>query len=132
MGGRIHRLAADTLGAKLYTALFLLLYAAIFSKLQPFPLEQLPWLTIAITVNAVFGFVFFYKALELLDVSKVAIIRTLDPFIVVAYALAVFHTLPSLQQLVGGAIVVAGVLTTMYGHNIRTMLRTVKWLPWFG
>lgn len=116
----------------LYTALFLLLYAAIFSKLQPFPLGQLPWLTIAITVNAVFGFVFFYKALELLDVSKVAIIRTLDPFIVVVYVFAIFRTVPDLNEIIGGTLVVAGVLVTMYGHSIRTMLRAVKWLPWFG
>lgn len=116
----------------LYTALFLLLYAAIFSKLQPFPLAQLPWLTIAITVNAVFGFVFFYKALELLDVSKVAIIRTLDPFIVVVYVFAIFRTVPDLNEIIGGTLVVAGVLVTMYGHSIRTMLRAVKWLPWFG
>ncbi|MBI2142964.1 DMT family transporter [Candidatus Woesearchaeota archaeon] len=116
----------------LYTAAFLLIYAAALSKLQPFPPAQLPMLTFAIAINAVVGFVFFYKALELLDVSKVAIIRTLDPFIVVAYALAAFHTLPSQQQLIGGALVIAGVLITMYGHNIRTMLRAVKWLPWFG
>ena len=116
----------------LYTALFLLAYAAAFSKLQPFPLEQLPWLTIAIIINAIFGFVFFYKALELLDVSKVAIIRTLDPFVVVVYALVIFQTLPSLNELFGGTLVVIGVLVTMYGPNIRTLVRLVKGLPWFG
>ncbi|MBI3036548.1 DMT family transporter [Candidatus Woesearchaeota archaeon] len=116
----------------LYTALFLLIYAVAFSKLQPFPVSQLPLLTLAVAVNAVLGFVFFYKALELLDVSKVAIIRTLDPFVVVIYALIAFHTLPSLQQFLGGTLVVAGVLVTMYGHAIQTLLRTVKGLPWFG
>lgn len=116
----------------LYTALFLLIYAVAFSKLQPFPASQLPFLTVAVAVNAVLGFVFFYKALELMDVSKVAIIRTLDPFIVVAYALAIFHTIPDLNEIIGGTLVVAGVLVTMYGHSIRTVLRAVKWLPWFG
>ncbi|MBI2144281.1 DMT family transporter [Candidatus Woesearchaeota archaeon] len=116
----------------LFTALFLLVYALAFSKLQPFPISQLPLLTAAIVVNAIFGFVFFYKALELTDVSRVAIIRTLDPFIVVLYALALFHTLPALNEFVGGLLVVSGVLVTMYGHSITTMLRTVKWLPWFG
>lgn len=116
----------------LYTALFLLIYAAVFSKLQPFPLEQIPFLLIAVIVNALFGFVFFYKALELLDVSKVAIIRTLDPFVVVVYALVLFHTLPTFNEFVGGTFVVIGVLVTMYGHNIPTLLRAVKGLPWFG
>ncbi len=116
----------------LFTALFLLAYAAAFSKLQAFPVDRLPFLTLAIVVNAIFGFIFFYKALELLDVSKVAIIRTLDPFIVVIYVLAIFHTVPDQNELIGGTLVVAGVLVTMYGHSIRTMLRTVKWLPWFG
>lgn len=116
----------------LFTALFLLAYAASFSKLQAFPIDRLPFLTVVIVVNAIFGFVFFYKALELIDVSKVAIIRTLDPFIVVVYALAIFHTVPDINELVGGTMVVAGVLVAMYGHGIRTLLRTVKWLPWFG
>ena len=116
----------------LYTAAFLLIYAVASSKLQPFPAEQLPLLTAAIIINAIIGFVFFYKALELLDVSKVAIIRTLDPFIVVIYALVVFHTMPTAQQIMGGTLVVTGVLVTMYGHALTTILRTVKWLPWFG
>lgn len=116
----------------LFTALFLLTYAAAFSKLQAFPMQQLPFLTVVIVVNAIFGFVFFYKALELIDISKVAIIRTLDPFVVVVYALIVFQTLPALNELAGGALVVTGVLITMYGRGIRTLLRTVKWLPWFG
>ena len=92
----------------------------------------MPFLTAAIVVNAIFGFVFFYKALELIDVSKLAIIRTLDPFVVVIYMLALFHTLPALNEFVGGTLVVAGVLVTMYGHNIRTLVRLVKGLPWFG
>lgn len=115
-----------------YTTVFLLLYAVVFSKLQAFPVNQLPLLAAGTTINAVVGFVFFYKALELVDVSKVAIIRTLDPFIVVVYVLALFRTLPSAQQFLGGTLVVAGVLVTMYGHNVRTIVRLVKGLPWFG
>ncbi len=116
----------------LYTAAFLGLYALLTSKLQPFPMGQVPFLTVAIVINAVFGFVFFYKALELMDVSKVAIIRTLDPFIVVIYALALYRAIPDARELAGGTLIVAGVLVTMYGHSIRTMIRAVKWLPWFG
>ena len=116
----------------LFTALFLFIYAFAFSKLHAFPLQQVPPLALAIVINAILGFIFFYKALELLDVSKVAIIRTLDPFVVVVYALLAFRTLPSTNQFLGGTLVVAGVLVTMYGHNVRTVLRTVKWLPWFG
>ncbi|MBI2145516.1 DMT family transporter [Candidatus Woesearchaeota archaeon] len=116
----------------LYTAIFLGTYAAAFSKLQPFPIEQLPLLTVAIVINAVFGFVFFYKALELVDVSKVAVIRTLDPFVVVIYTMVLFQGIPTGKEVLGGTLIVAGVLTTMYGHGIRTILRTVKWLPWFG
>ncbi|MBI2137870.1 DMT family transporter [Candidatus Woesearchaeota archaeon] len=118
----------------IFTAMFLLAYAAAFSKLQPFPISQLPLLFIAIAINAILGFVFFYKALELVDVSKVAIIRTLDPFIVIVYALLIsgFHDIPTTREFMGGTLVVAGVLVTMYGHNITTMIRTVKWLPWFG
>ena len=115
-----------------YTALFLLIYALIFSKLETFPISQLGSLSAGIVINAVVGFVFFYKALELIDVSKVAIIRTLDPFIVVIYAFIAFHTFPSLSQFWGGTLVVVGVIVAMYGHALPTLLRTVKGLPWFG
>jgi len=67
-----------------------------------------------------------------MDVSKVAIIRTLDPFIVVIYAFIAFHTFPSLSQFWGGTLVVVGVIVAMYGHALPTLLRTVKGLPWFG
>ncbi len=116
----------------LFTATFLAIYAAALSKLQPFPAGQLPLLLVAVVLNAVLGFVFFYKSLELLDVSKVAVIRTVDPFVVVVYALAYFGTIPHPRELIGGLLVITGVLVTMYGHGITTMLRTVKWLPWFG
>ncbi len=115
-----------------YTALFLLIYALFSSKIQAFPAGQLPLLIAGVAINAVIGFVFFYKALELMDVSKVAIIRTLDPFIVILFAFAAFQTLPSLTQFAGGSLVVAGVMVTMYGHKVTTLLRAVKGLPWFG
>lgn len=114
-----------------YTGLFVLAYAIITGKLQPFPIAQLPLLTGAVVINALVGFIFLYKALELLDVSKVAVIRTLDPFVVVVFAFLFFRSMPSMSELVGGSLVVAGVLVATYGHSITTILRTVKWLPWF-
>lgn len=111
-----------------YTAIFVTIYAAATRTLQPFPAHQLPLLTVAVIINAVIGFILLYKALELLDVSKVAVIRTLDPFVVIIFALAAFHTIPSLSQLIGGTLVVIGVLVTIYGHTLRKMLKAA--VPW--
>jgi drug/metabolite transporter (DMT)-like permease len=114
-----------------YTAVFLTIFAVATSQLHSFPINQLPQLVGAVIINAVIGFVLLYKALELLDVSKVAIIRTLDPFIVVIFAFAVFQTFPSTNQLIGGSLVITGVLVTIFGHNIKTLMRITK-VPWIG
>lgn len=65
---------------------------------------------IAGTLGAAIGITFFYKALDLADLSKVNIIRTIDPFVVVLYAFLFLQEIPTLNQLLGGSIIVFGVI----------------------
>lgn len=101
----------------LYTAILLLVYALIFSKIRSFPAGQLPLVAVAVTVSVILSLIFYYKALQLLNLSKIAIIRTLEPFMVAVLALIVFRTLPSTNQLVGGTLVVIGVFLTIVGYK---------------
>lgn len=79
------------------------------------------------TASAVIGFIFWYKAIERMDVSKAAIIRTVDPFIVMVYAFLIFSTAPTQKELIGGTLIVAGViLSELKLGKVKDALK----LPW--
>lgn len=59
-------------------------------------------------LSAVVGFVFYFKALEISDMSKVASIQSLNPFIVFVYSLIFLGIIPTEMQLVGGVIIGLG------------------------
>ena len=116
----------------LFTSAFLLIFVLVTSSLQPVPYSALPVLIIGAGIIATTGFVFYYKALEHADISKVAVIRTLDPFMVVIYAYIAFRTLPLFQEIFGGSLIVFGVLIITLKHRIRQALSNFKSMPWFG
>ncbi|MBI3052002.1 DMT family transporter [Candidatus Woesearchaeota archaeon] len=92
------------------TFLLLLPLLASMGSLGPVPAEMLPVIIIGSTASAVAGFIFWYKALQGMEMSKGVIVRTLEPFVVVMYVLLVFGTIPTAIQLVGGAMIVGGVV----------------------
>jgi drug/metabolite transporter (DMT)-like permease len=86
---------------------------------EAMPLQQMPLLVVAVVLSPVLGVASLIAAMSKLEISKVVTIRTLEPFIVVAYALVFFSTLPSLQELAGGSLIVAGVATMTLFHKLR-------------
>jgi len=64
-------------------------------------------------LSAVIGLGFYYSALKHIKASIAAIIRNLDPFLVVIYAYPLFHTFPSPREWMGGIIIVIGVTITI-------------------
>lgn len=93
-----------------FTLPFLLVFAASTGSISTVSSGNLTLIIIGSTLSAAIGFIFWYKALETTDVSKAAIIRTLDPFIVLAYAFMIFRTTPKIPELIGGTLIVAGVI----------------------
>ncbi|MEM5797462.1 MAG: DMT family transporter [Candidatus Aenigmatarchaeota archaeon] len=65
---------------------------------------------IGANLSAVAGFVFFFKALEVAELSKVAIIRALDPFVIFIYSMVFLDNFPTGLQLVGGMFIGVGAL----------------------
>jgi len=59
----------------------------------------------------------FYASLARIDVTQATAIKTLQPFFVLLAAYVVFTTLPTGQQLLGGAIIVTGILCLLYGRR---------------
>lgn len=103
----------------LFTTGFLFLIAVGRNALA-WPTGTTTWvvLIVAGTVDVVISRSLYYLALRRLPISLFAVILTLSPVIAIGWALLLFDTFPSPQQLVGGALVLAGVLlaTLRYGN----------------
>lgn len=94
----------------LFTAVLLILVSAGRNVLGwPSPMG---WLMIILTAtfDVALSRAFYYWALRKLDMSLLSVITTLGPVLTIGWALLFFDTLPTMQQLVGGAFVLIGVL----------------------
>ncbi len=141
-GVALHQIAAKMLVKKinplvlvnlrtLFSSFFLLLAAAATSAIQPVPIGMIPLIFLTGAIVAMLGFFFFYKSLALMDVSKAAVIRTVDPFIIIVYSFFIFRSIPSFQEIIGGSLIVAGVTIMILKHRLREIVDEFK-LTWFG
>jgi drug/metabolite transporter (DMT)-like permease len=64
------------------------------------------------------GMISFYKSLRLIDMSKTAIVMQITPLFVAILCFIIFRSLPSLKQLFGGAIMIAGIICMIIAGNI--------------
>jgi drug/metabolite transporter (DMT)-like permease len=69
------------------------------------------------TVDVVISRVLYYRALRWLRMSVHTIILTLSPVITILWSIALFGELPTLQGLIGGAAVIAGVAIITTGRS---------------
>jgi drug/metabolite transporter (DMT)-like permease len=99
-------------GRSFFLFLFLLVYALAFGKLDlTFPPITWGYATLGALTGMVVSFVLFFKALEVWEISKTATIRTMEPFLTAVFSFAILSLMPTVNQLVGGALIVAGVAT---------------------
>lgn len=63
------------------------------------------------------SYVLFYRGLLYLNLSTGAVIRSTQPLFVAAYSLALFGTLITPQQFLGGAMMLAGVMLLLWQSN---------------
>ena len=109
----------------LFPTVFLLIFSAGTGSFEQVHLETVPLLVLLGIVTSA-GFILFYKSLESLEVSKSACIRALDPFVVALYAFFIFQTKPSIQEFIGGSLIVAGVIIIITKSSIRFFLMKMK------
>jgi drug/metabolite transporter (DMT)-like permease len=60
------------------------------------------------------SYVLFYKGLVYLDLAKGAVIRAMQPLFVAIYSLLLFGTLITLQQFMGGMLMIIGVVLMLW------------------
>jgi len=108
----------------LCTTGFLFLFVAGRGQLQ-WPVWQ-GWLILALagTVDVALSRGLYYVALRRLKLTHHSLILTLGPLVTILWTFLLFGVVPTAQQLVGGAAVLAGVLMVTIGRD--RMARTAN------
>ncbi|MCX8150197.1 MAG: DMT family transporter [Candidatus Bathyarchaeota archaeon] len=91
--------------------LFMSLFMLLFTRVEPkVPSLALFYTFFGALLGGVIGFILFYKALQVFEVSKTVAIRTADPFLTAVFSFIFLSLTPTVNQLVGGAFIVVGVI----------------------
>jgi len=122
----------------MFSLLFIWLGILLFSLLtgtnqfKMVPLYLLPVIFVVGIFTAVIAFFLFYKSYAFIDVSKSAVMRTLEPFFVVMLVFIIFNEAPGSMDFVGGGLIVFGVVVSASHHKLRKPLRRIWRIPsWF-
>jgi drug/metabolite transporter (DMT)-like permease len=94
------------------------LFALVRGQIGVPTVSGVGWSVIAALVGPIGAFIFFTWALRLIAASKMGIIRNIQPVLTVLLSLLILNTIPTLRQLIGGAVSLAGVMII-----IQTQLR---------
>jgi drug/metabolite transporter (DMT)-like permease len=110
-----------------FTMLFSFLIATVRGELYLPPGWQ-AWaiLLLTATVNTVLSRSLFYLVLKRLNLSLHSIILSLSPVVAIGWTLLLFGVWPTVQQLIGGAAVIAGVMLAVgLASHIKVKRRRV-------
>ena len=111
-----------TAGAMLFGTLMLTPLFVIRAGWREFPrLSSTGWtavLFLGIACSAL-GYLFWYSALEKVEVSRVAAFLYLEPIVTLLAAVALLHETVSATTIAGGVLVIASVLLTQYAPEAR-------------
>jgi drug/metabolite transporter (DMT)-like permease len=98
-------------GRSFFIFMYLTGYALVLGKLQfSVPPTALGYSVLGSVTGIVLSFVLFFKALEVWEISKTAAIRSMEPFLTAVFSFAILALLPKVNQLMGGALIVVGVV----------------------
>ena len=98
-------------GNSMFMLMFIFAFAVLTGTLETaFPSETLLYAFIGSVTGVVLSFALFFTALRILDLSKAATIRTMEPFLTAIFSFAILALPPTANQLAGGAMIVIGVV----------------------
>jgi drug/metabolite transporter (DMT)-like permease len=98
-------------GNSLFMFLFIFAYAVLAGRLETvFPSVTLVYAIFGSVTGVILNFILFFKALKVFEVSKTAVVRTMEPFLTAIFSFAILALTPTANQLAGGALIVIGVV----------------------
>lgn len=92
-----------------FTTLFLLLFSSLRGAVELPTSTAWAYLFLVGTVDISISRTVYYLSLRRLSLSLHTLILTVSPVVAIIWALALFNTFPSMQQLLGGITVIIGV-----------------------
>jgi drug/metabolite transporter (DMT)-like permease len=101
-------------------AFFGFLFAAMRDSLARPSAKAWPLLLLSGTVDVVISRFLYYVALRRMKLSVLTIILTLSPVVSVLWAFTLFRTLPSLQESIGGFLVLIGAILVNRYQSVPT------------
>lgn len=96
-----------------YTSLLLLPTVILLHQFVFFTVAQLPWLLIGTLISPFLGYLAFFSSLRHIEAAQAAIYINTQPFFVVLYAILLLSVFPTLNQIIGGILIVAGIAIVM-------------------
>ncbi len=97
-------------GRSFFIFAYLSTFALLIGKMEfNVPPVALGYSVLGAVTGMVVSFVFFFKALEVWEISKTATLRTMEPFLTAVFSFALLSLAPTVNQLFGGALIVIGV-----------------------
>jgi drug/metabolite transporter (DMT)-like permease len=98
-------------GNSMMMFLFIFAYTVLTGKLETvFPAETVVYAVFGSVTGVVLSFILFFKALQVFEVSKAATIRTMEPFLTAIFSFFILALTPTVNQFLGGALIVLGVV----------------------
>ena len=107
---------------------FVLLFMAAFSTSSLQVPSSGAVVLLAITgVLAAIGIGLSFKAMKLIDLSKISTMRAMDPFVVICFSFFLLSSIPTPRQFFGGIFIVFGILLTIIARHRPKLF--VRWSP---
>lgn len=114
----------DPLTLGFYRSLILLLVIGGWAFLQGETIYMSRDLVMTTALGALFGpflnILFYFLSLRYFDASKTSLIRASQPLFVLANAALLLDTIPSLKEIAGGLVIIAGLFILVRGHEQST------------
>ncbi len=100
-------------------------YAVVTGSVQTDKFHLFPMIAATATVTMVLGFWLFLKAIQAMEVSKVMVVRSIDPFFVMLYSFIFLHSVPHPIEIIGGIIIVIGIVILIKAHEIHNRINRI-------
>jgi drug/metabolite transporter (DMT)-like permease len=98
-------------GRVFFTLLFFGSFSFLTGRIQyPISIEVMLYALIGAFFGAFLGWMAFFKALSYIEVSKSISIRSIESFFTAISAFLILGLVPTVNQLVGGALIIIGII----------------------
>ena len=106
---------------------FILIYALSFGELNfNVPINVYSLTFVSAISGAFLGFILFYKALSFYELSKASVIASIEPFFATLLIFIFLGLSPTINQIVGGILIVTGVVIVSLMGNKHGNTKNLK------